>query len=136
MSNGAAISETKRSRPSSRIRIARRTGSESAANTASSRVSSSTAASFASCSGVAMDFRLSTIRLIFNMYVDNNGLEKIEGPPMAWRPFFLRYAPSRGSSALAHELGEERVEARALARVQVDAADLLDQPLERRAAFR
>ena len=31
----------------------------------------------------------------------------------------------------AHELGEQRVEARALAGVQVDAADLLDQPLDR-----
>jgi hypothetical protein len=44
----------------------------------------------------------------------------------------LRYARSGRRVCLqAYELGEQRVEACALAGMQVDAADLLDQPLER-----
>jgi hypothetical protein len=37
----------------------------------------------------------------------------------------------RGVRLQAHEPGEQRVEAGAVAGMQVDAADLLDQPLER-----
>jgi len=54
MSKGPAISDTKRSLPSSRAKMARRTGSDSAAKTVSRRVSSSLLDASIKRSGVVM----------------------------------------------------------------------------------
>jgi hypothetical protein len=83
---------------------------------------------------------LSTVLLIFNILIDNWFRQKNRRAAKHLATLLLAsHALMRLVRLQADELGDQRVEARALtaclARVQVDAADLPDQPRGRRGAF-